>query len=154
LNGWFLKQAHARQVLVATAAVAAVFAAMLAIVVPLHSMRAGLQQGVNTAEGDLQEAKELAARYRSLVAATNRNTSGGSLSTLVNDSLGALPFQPARIQQNGEGTLQVSFDNVEFAAILPWLYQVESMQALNLEVATMSRGVGGTSNVSVVLGTR
>jgi type II secretory pathway component PulM len=151
---WFLGLGAAGQVAVVVLGTAGIAGLMLVITLPQHTAQARMRQSLAVAEASLLEARALSNRYQTLASSTGNETESGGLSALVNSSLAGLPVQPARIQQNGAGALQVGFDNVDFNSLLPWLYALENIQAVNLEVATLTQGANGTANVSVVLGLR
>ena len=74
-----------------------------------------------------------------------------SLSALVDQSLQGRPFQPARIQLNEAGQLQLRLENVVFDDALSWLQELENYPGVLASALSVTREESGRVSLGLTL---
>ena len=101
---------------------------------------------------DLQDIRALAAEYRQLERSGGQRVSGQNLSQIVDSSAARYQLSMSRFQPSSSGDVQIRFDNVSFNAIIAWLYDLESNNAVGVKDLSINPGnASGLVNVSVRL---
>jgi type II secretory pathway component PulM len=73
-----------------------------------------------------------------------------NLTSIINQSTGALELPVSRLQPNSRGEIQVRLENAVFDDILQWLHDMEYRQSLLVrEVSITQSGTTGRVNASI-----
>lgn len=144
-QGFAKLPARQQLLLVSILAVLALALVLLVLVVPAHNRLAALRVDQENAAADLDAAKVLTERYLQLQNNAPQSAAGSSLTALVNQSLQNKPFQPSRIQMSETGELQLRLENIEFEALLSWLFELEQSPGLLLSAISVNKAGGGVN---------
>jgi hypothetical protein len=73
--------------------------------------------------------------------------------TVAFTSTARYKIRPSRMQPNARGDVQVRFEDVDFAAVLRWLHQLEYTENVQIREVSINQGDrSGTVNASVRIG--
>jgi type II secretory pathway component PulM len=151
VKAWFERFTLREQLalLLMTAAIAVYLLVMFALQ-PLSEARAEMRARNLATAAVLQRVDAMAAQIialRSQETATPGATN--NLSALLNERAEAFQLRISRVQPNSRGAVQLRFESAPVEALLRWLYDLESRQALLVEELSLSQ----TSSAGVVSAT-
>jgi general secretion pathway protein M len=77
-------------------------------------------------------------------------STGGNLTSVINESTGRYKLPVIRLQPNSRGEIQVRLENAPFDNVLQWLHEMEHGKGLLLrEVSVTQTGTVGLVNITV-----
>lgn len=149
----FFRLAPPQQIMVASVlAVGLILVVTLGVLKPLHSWRATSLAEQQELQRELDLVQTLARELSSLrQASPERSGERRSLSALVDQSLQGRPFQPARIQLNEAGQIQLRLENVVFDDALSWLQELENYPGVLASALSVSREQSGRVSLGLTL---
>ena len=78
-------------------------------------------------------------RYQRIKASSGKQTSAGSLSSIVNRTANSQQLTITRMQPQGE-TIQVWLDSVSFTQLLSWLSTLANNEGLQVQAIDLAKG--------------
>jgi type II secretory pathway component PulM len=148
---WFLGLTQREQLaLMVMAAAIAVWLLLVVLLLPLERERERLADTNRATAEALRRVDELASALRVQRVEAARPASGRNLTALLNSSAEAAGLTINRLQPSSSGAVQLRFEAVSFAALLRWVYSLETGQGLLLEDVSISQA-GAAGTVSATL---
>jgi general secretion pathway protein M len=117
---------------------------------PLDGARDAMARQNVAVAVSLQQVDAMVSEIIKLREGGARPGSRRNLTSLINQSTGALQLQVRRLQPNSRGELQVRFESAVFDDLLTWLYQLEGREGLLVrEVSITESGSPGRVNATI-----
>jgi general secretion pathway protein M len=148
---WFFSQAPRQQAAMAFSAAVLLVLLLVLLLVPLHASLAALRSEHARAAATLKEVQTLVAAHASLAESTALPDTLLPLIARVNQTLETQGFQPQRIQQGQQGDLQLRVEELEFEALLSWLYELEQTPGVLLDAVSLAEAANGRVSASLTL---
>lgn len=151
MRNWFLQLNQREQLsLLALGVALGLYLLYMLVWSPLDSARDSLAlQNEGVAES-LQRVDAMVSEINLLRESGTRPGVRRNLTSLINQSTGALALPVSRLQPNSRGEIQVRLENASFDDLLTWLYQMEYREGLLVrEVSITQSGSVGRVNATV-----
>jgi general secretion pathway protein M len=153
VQDWFNQLSRREQTYVLVAGIAVVlYVLYMGMLRPLEERRDSLSQQNQGVAASLANVQAMANELKQLrsggAVARKRN-----LNQLINTSTARHKIRPSRMQPNARGDVQVRFEDVDFAAVLRWLHQLEYVENVQIREVSINQGDrSGAVNASVRIG--
>ena len=151
MRSWFLQLNQREQLsLLALGLALALYLLYMLVWSPLDSARDSLARQNEGVAESLQRVDAMVSEINLLRESGARPGVRRNLTSLINQSTGALALPVSRLQPNSRGEIQVRLENASFDDLLTWLYQMEYREGLLVrEVSITQSGSVGRVNATV-----
>ncbi len=151
MRNWFLQLNQREQLsLLVLGAALGLYLLYMLVWSPLDSARDSLALQNESVAASLQRVDAMVSEITRLRESGTRPGARRNLTSLINQSTGALALPVSRLQPNSRGEIQVRLENAAFDDLLTWLYRMEYQEGLLVrELSVTQAGSVGRVNATV-----
>ena len=151
MKDWFLRYNPREQLaLLLVAVVLGLYILYFLVWTPVATMRNEMAARNDSAAQVLQRVDAMVSEVLRLRSNGEGPSQKRNLTSLINQTTGALALPVSRLQPNSRGEIQVRLENAIFDDTLKWLHEMEYTQGLLVrEVSITQSGQVGRVNASI-----